>query len=42
MIFSTFLQNKMEYVIVTFHLKAYFKDTKIYNSGELSKASLAY
>ena len=38
--FQYFFKNKMEYVIVTFYLKAYFKDSKIYDSAELSKASL--
>jgi len=38
--FQFFFTNKLEYVIVTFHLKAYFKDSKIYDSGDLSKASL--
>jgi len=38
--FQFFFTNKMEYVIVTFYLKAYFNDSKIYDSAELSKASL--
>jgi hypothetical protein len=38
--FQFFFTNKMEYVIVTFYLKAYFKDGAIFDSGQLSKASL--
>jgi hypothetical protein len=38
--FQFFFTNKLEYVIVTFYMKAYFKDTKIYDSAELSKATL--
>jgi hypothetical protein len=38
--FQFLFANKLEYVIVTFYLKAYFKDGAIFDSGQLSKASL--
>jgi len=38
--FQFLFTNKLEYVTVTFYLKAYFKDSNIYDSGNLSQTSL--
>jgi hypothetical protein len=38
--FQFLFTNKLEYITVTFYLKAYFKDSKIYDSGNSSQTSL--
>jgi hypothetical protein len=38
--FQFLFENKMEYVTILFYLKAYFNDTKIYESSDLSKATM--
>jgi len=38
--FQFLFANKLEYVTVSFYLRAYFRDTKVYESSDLSKATL--